>query len=173
MTTNTICGAVTPPQTNTIPISTSTIPISTIGAGITFQQTNGVFATNNTSNVYIPTNQYQYPMQNQVYGIGTIQAAHIMSFNIPNKGAITLNCDGTVTWPDDVTVDEAAERFASSLSLGAELIAGITYKTKTNMRDTVFEEVISMAKKKGSLTAEELTFLWEGAKIMDKLKGKA
>lgn len=40
------------------------------------------------------------------------------------------------------------------------------------MRDTVFEEMISLAKEKGSLTVEDLTYLHTAAKIMDKLKGK-
>jgi hypothetical protein len=42
---------------------------------------------------------------------------------------------------------------------------------KQRMRDAVFEELIDMAKSKGSLTADDLTYLQQAAKIMDKLKG--
>jgi hypothetical protein len=84
---------------------------------------------------------------------------------------VRIENDGTVKWKDDATVDAAAESFAKTLQLGAEKAAGITYGVKQRMRDTVFEEIISMSKEKGSLTPEDLTYLWQAAKIMDKLKG--
>lgn len=88
-----------------------------------------------------------------------------------NAEIVRLNNDGTVTWANGIDVDEAASAFARSLSQGGELAAGITYAVKQRMRDKVFEEMIEMAKDKGSITADDLTYLHQAAKIMDKLKG--
>lgn len=88
------------------------------------------------------------------------------------KEIVRLNKDGSVTWNDTVDIDEAATAFAKSISIGAEMSAGITYAVKQRMRDAVFDELIEMAKDKGSLTADDLTYLHKAAKIMDKLKGK-
>lgn len=102
-----------------------------------------------------------------VFGLATISAK-----NPSGKEIVRLNNDGTVTWNGEINIDEAAEAFSTSLSLGAELANGLTYAVKQRMRDTVFAEMISMAKEKGSLTADDLTYLHQAAKIMDKLKGK-
>jgi hypothetical protein len=88
-----------------------------------------------------------------------------------NKELVKIEKDGTVKWAEDATVDEAATAFAKTLAMGVERSAGITYGVKQRMRDAVFEEMISMAKEKGSLTSDDLTYLWQAAKIMDKLKG--
>jgi hypothetical protein len=82
-----------------------------------------------------------------------------------------LNLDGSVTWPNGIEIDEAAEAFGKSLQLGAEMRAGINKSVKLKMRDSVFEDLISIAKEKGSLTAEDLTYLLEASKIVEKLKG--
>lgn len=102
----------------------------------------------------------------------TSNQTSIVSISNSGKEIVRINKDGSVTWDDDATVDEAAEAFGKSLALGAELSAGLTYTVKQRMRDAVFEEMISLAKEKGSLTAEDLTYLHTAAKIMDKLKGK-
>lgn len=89
-----------------------------------------------------------------------------------NKEIVRLNGDGTVTWADTIEIDAAVDAFGRALSIGVEHAAGLTYAVKQRMRDTVFEEMISMAREKGSLTADDLTYLHQAAKIMDKLKGK-
>lgn len=105
--------------------------------------------------------------------ISTPTSSTVLTIYGSNKAELVrINNDGTVTWQDDVLVDEAANSFAQSLNIGAEKAAGITYGVKQRMRDAVFEEIISMAKEKGSLTSDDLTYLWQAAKIMDKLKGK-
>ena len=89
------------------------------------------------------------------------------------KGEVVrLNPDGTVTWANGIKVDEAAEAFAKSITVGAELAAGLTESVKKQMRDTLFEEIIEIAKEDGPLSAEQLTFMHKSSKIMDKLKGK-
>ena len=92
-------------------------------------------------------------------------------YNNSHNEVVRVNPDGSVTWANGVNVDEAAESFATALTLGAERAAGISYFVKQKMRDTVFEELISIAKEKGSLSSEDLTYFWQVAKIVDKLKG--
>jgi hypothetical protein len=100
------------------------------------------------------------------------QPANILTINGHNQQEIVrITKDGEVIWANGFEVNEAAEAFASSLHLSTEIAAGIRYSTKQKMRDAVFEEMISMAQEKGSLTADELTYLWQAVKIMDKLKG--
>lgn len=96
---------------------------------------------------------------------------NIISLRNSNGEIVVLNTDGSVTWADGIQIDEAAEAFSKSLSLSAEISSGITKKVKQEMRDTVFNEIISIAKEKGPLTADELTYLLQAAKIMDKLRG--
>lgn len=98
-------------------------------------------------------------------------AHHIIQFNNQGNEIVRLNTDGSVTWTNGINVDEAAEAFARSISLGAELSSGITGKVKRDMRDSVFEDIIAIAKEKGSLTAEDLTYMLQASKIMEKLKG--
>lgn len=84
---------------------------------------------------------------------------------------VRLNKDGSVTWSDEIAIDAAAEAFSKTLTLGAELAAGITQSVKYKMRDSVFEDIINIAREKGSLTADDLTYLLEASKIVEKLKG--
>jgi hypothetical protein len=104
--------------------------------------------------------------------ISTLPSVGILDlYDTNNKEIVRLNKDGSVTWANGIEVDEAADAFARSIGQGAERSAGITYGVKQRMRDAVFEELIDMAKSKGSLTADDLTYLHQSAKIMDKLKG--
>jgi hypothetical protein len=88
-----------------------------------------------------------------------------------NDEIVRLNRDGSVTWAQEINIDEAAKAFAQSISVGAELAAGITQTVKYKMRDSVFEDIINIAREKGSLTADDLTYLLEASKIVEKLKG--
>lgn len=98
--------------------------------------------------------------------------SYVVQFNNNNSQEIVrLNNDGTVQWNKGIEIDEAAEAFSKSLTLGAEMHIGISKRVKQNMRDSVFEDLISIAKEKGSLSAEDLTYLLEASKIIEKLKG--
>lgn len=130
----------------------STVPSSVgynVGAMQAAQFTNSYFA--NYSMLSIPPN--------------------IMSFSDNGKEIVRLNNDGTVIWADNIRINEAAEAFSKSLTIGAEIRAGLTDIVKRRMRDTIFEELINIADEKGSLDANDLTYLLQSAKIMDKLKG--
>ena len=84
---------------------------------------------------------------------------------------VRIEKDGTVIWKSGIYIDEAAVALGKSLSLGAEMAIGITNIVKQKMRDAVFEEMISLVKEKGTLDEVDLTYLWQAAKIMDKLRG--
>jgi len=98
---------------------------------------------------------------------------HIVKYNNPTTGKeiVRVTNEGKVVWDNEIDVDEAAEAFSKSIAMGVELKAGITEKVKRDMRDSVFEDIIEIAKQKGSLNAEDLTYLLQAAKIMEKLKG--
>lgn len=97
---------------------------------------------------------------------------NIVSFNgTDGKEIVRINLDGSVTWADGIKIDEAAEAMARTMTQSTELQAGITKAVKLRMRDSVFEDLIGIAKQKGSLTAEDLTYLLEASKIVEKLKG--
>lgn len=114
-------------------------------------------------------------------GGGVPAGGYGYAFNPPTTNIITLstggteivrlNTDGTVTWANGIDIDAAAEAFTKAITLGAELQAGITKGVKLRMRDSVFEDLIEIAKNKGQLTAEDLTYLLESSKIVEKLKG--
>lgn len=95
----------------------------------------------------------------------------IAFYNFANKEIVRLNKDGTVTWADEINIDDAAAAFGRAIQLGGEISSGITYGVKQRMRDSMFAEMIEMANTKGSLTADDLTYLHQAAKIMDKLQG--
>lgn len=88
------------------------------------------------------------------------------------KPVMVMDHEGNITFNIDTNVPEAAEIFVSSIYLSTEAKAGITLKTKQKIRDAVFNDIIEIAKRKGTLDAEELTSMLEASKIMEKLKGE-
>ena len=103
--------------------------------------------------------------------MSTTTAASVITLYGQNKEIVRLNSDGTVTWANGVEIDEAADAFAKSLMMGGERAIGITDGVKNRMRDSVFNDLIAIAKDKGTLSADDLTYLLEASKIMEKLKG--
>lgn len=176
-----------------MPTNTAGTTVSTLPVGATYNISNsntvlgqggagGVMSANNvgvTGQVIFNANTAAWTTYAGGYGhtvTGTTMAykspSTVMTLNGANsKELVRIEKDGSVKWAEDATVDEAATAFAKTLTIGAERSAGITYGVKQRMRDAVFEEMISMAKEKGSLTPDDLTYLWQAAKIMDKLKG--
>lgn len=126
------------------------------------------YVTTGTTTINIPSSTWG--------GTFTIPApnpnAPIITYTNNSKEIVRLEKDGKVVWNGDIEIDEAAEAFAKSMTLGAEMAAGITRKVKLAMRDSVFEDLIEIAKEKGSLTAEDLHYLLQASKIVEKLKGK-
>ena len=154
----------------------------------------------NTVTTIAPTSGYTtYAVPSQGYNYGNITiagggaagAGYAGAINIPNptftftmtapsniitlsnngQEIVRLNRDGSVTWANGIDVDAAAEAFGKSLTYSAELKAGITQGVKLRMRDSVFETLINIAKEKGPLSADDLTYLLESSKIIEKLKG--
>jgi hypothetical protein len=107
-----------------------------------------------------------------INGISISQPPNVMSIRAPNgKDIVTVENDGTITWADTINIDEAAEAFGQVLTLSVEMRSGITSAVKSRIRDSVFEDLISIAQDKGSLTAEDLTYLLRSSKIIENLKG--
>lgn len=104
---------------------------------------------------------------------GTATAAS-QDFKLYRPGTVevllTVEKNGTVRWHDDILdTDAAAEAFKRSVELGVELKAGISNAVKLRMRDSVFEDLINLAKERGPLTAEDLTYFMEASKIVERL----
>jgi hypothetical protein len=148
-------------------ITTGTI----LGGGVT---TGSVLtASGTTPYPGIVTNGQQYtlsPSWNTMYMSLTATDKYIEIQDANSQPIVTLYSDGAVIWTDSIKIDEAAESFARSLYLGAELKSGIIETSKRKMRDSVFEDLISIAREKGSLTAEDLTYMLAASKIVEKLK---
>jgi hypothetical protein len=170
-------------------ITPTALPAVTSATSITGTTAWGGGYTNVTSNINSAINNVYYggAVANGAGGAGQYvmstgssttwtlpnhQVSPLVIHGIGNTELVRLNHDGTVTWADTINIDEAVNAFGQVLTLGAENSAGLTYAVKQRMRDTVFEEIILMAKDKGSLTADDLTYLHQAAKIIDKLKGK-
>lgn len=97
----------------------------------------------------------------------------VISF-LDNNGnsVVSLYVDGTVKWAKgEENLTEAQRSFASMLTLTLEQKALVTQGMKLKTRDQVFEEVIRMARERGPLSADDLTFMLESSKIIEKLKG--
>lgn len=128
---------------------------ATGGGGYTTGLTNGLYASGITINSSVPS--------------------HLVAFYDHNGAEILrVEPDGTVIWKNGVTeeaITEAQNALSRSINLTVESKAGIVEGTKRRIRDQVFEEIIEFAKQRGALTADDLTFMLESSKIIEKLKG--
>jgi len=108
------------------------------------------------------------------FSLGDGDAAPIISIHggTPSREIVRLNKDGSVSWAAGIEIDEAAKALSDSIQLSAESAAGIVQGVKLRMRDSVFEDIIGIAREKGALTADDLTYLLEASKIVEKLKSK-
>lgn len=170
---NSSIGSMYDPTTfGTVTVTSAPIPApvslptstSTTGAFLT-TGTSSYGTLNNTSGGYINPSTYN--------GSFNISKSDIARFsNSAGKEIVRLTQEGKVIWADpEMNEDEAAQAFTRSLEFSAELKAGITKAVMVRIRDSVFEEIINIAKQKGTLTADDLTYLLEASKIMEKLKG--
>lgn len=89
------------------------------------------------------------------------------------KEIVHLRKDGSVVWAtEELSENDAAKMFSRYMQRGAEFSAGITEKVKIDIRDSVFNDIIELAKENGSLSASDLTLMLEGIKIMEKLRSR-
>lgn len=134
-------------------------PVNSVTTGIVLQ---------NSTTTAIPT----FHASGTIIGsYGYIQSDKVITLANGGKELVSLDKNGKVTWANDIELDEAAEAFEKLLVISAELKAGISQTVKLKMRDSIFESLIGIAKEKGSLTADDLTYLLEASKIVEKLKG--
>jgi len=156
-------------------------PTHAYNTGITSVVTNAAPAPTINATGVAMAGGVNAPIFTTAYGTGALGMGTTVGYNPPlsifalhgtnNQEIVRLERDGSVKWAKEINVDEAAEAFGKAVSIGGEMAAGITASTKRRMRDTVFEEIIAISKDKGPLSADDLTYLWEASKIMDKLKG--
>lgn len=134
---------------------------------------------------YVSLTSTQYSLRGRASSVklnpavGVVQRGSANSDNIltifgnNNVEIVRISNDGAVIWkntPDHNAISEAAEAFSQVLSFSVEKRLNIMGAIKSKMRDTVFKEIIDIAKINGVLTADELTFMYESSKIMEKLK---
>lgn len=136
-------------------------------------------ATSVNAVTYTRPSTYAISGAGNSYISGGFMAGHTYTPNV-NLGILTdtagnelvrINLDGSVTWKNGFQVDQAAEALSRSITLAAEQKAGITQKVKLQMRDSVFESIIEVARSRGSLSADDLTYMLEASKIVEKIKG--
>lgn len=142
------------------------IGMGTVTTGQVYTSGAGVFSASTITNATINANTI-----NPTSYIGSGYQSNLIFNSSNNQEIVRLNADGTITWANGYQVDEAAEHFGKMLKVGAEMAVGITARVKRDMRDSVFEDLIEIAKSKGALSAEDLTYLLNASKIVEKLKG--
>ena len=109
--------------------------------------------------------------QKQRLVIGNSHDKFIFRINdIDGKEIVSIYNNGSVIWNNKLKLDEAAKEFSTMISLSAEKAIHVTNSIKLKMRDSIFQDIIKIAKEKGPLSAEELTYLLEASKIVEKLK---
>ncbi len=182
-------------QLPSTPMAPSTISAPVISTATTTGQGGSVYTTNPVwsagyTTTTVPSGYYQgltgNLLQNGANGVtgaswtSAIGSTAGYQASTPNPMVLSDNksqeiCriepDGKVIWANGIDVDEAAEAFSRSISIGTERKAGITERVKCEIRNAIFEEIIAIAKEKGSLTSDDLTLMLEATKIMEKLKG--
>lgn len=130
---------------------------------------------NTNTNCIISASQLHIGSTNNIsHSSGSVnnQITSILSMNSPTKEIVRICSDGSVKWNDEIQIDAAAEALSKSLKLGVEIAAGITSRVKKEIRNSVFEDLITLAKEKGTLTADDVEYALRCCKIMDKLYEK-
>lgn len=130
---------------------------------------------NTNTNCIIRASQLHIGSTNNIsHSSGSVnnQITSILSMNSPTKEIVRICSDGSVKWNDEIQIDAAAEALSKSLKLGVEIAAGITSRVKKEIRNSVFEDLITLAKEKGTLTADDVEYALRCCKIMDKLYEK-
>lgn len=117
-----------------------------------------------------------YTIGPNIKNLNVTSTAYNVSYNSTiiyrnNEKILSIDENGNIVWGQGIKIDKTAEDLANSLALSLELKAGITQKIKLEMRDSVFESLINIAKMQGALTANDLTYLLEASKIVEKLRG--
>jgi hypothetical protein len=172
---NSSIGSMYDPTTfGTVTVTSAPIPAPAPVSLPTLTSTTGAFLATGSSSYGIRNiTNGGYINPSTYNGSFNISKSDIVRFsNSAGKEIVRLTQEGKVIWADpEMNEDEAAQAFTRSLEVSAELKAGITKAVMVRIRDSVFEEIINIAKQKGTLTADDLTYLLEASKIMEKLKG--
>ena len=170
-------------------MTTTTYPYTTAGNITATAQYNFPIHPNMTSTVVTPSTTYTSAigtagLSGQVLTstgpviqprwttstIGVNPVIHpIITLSNNSKEIVRIEVSGKVIWANGIDVDEAAQAFAKSIHIGAEMAAGLTEYAKRSIRDKLFAEIIDFAKEKGPLSAHDLQYIFDATKIMEKL----
>jgi len=82
---------------------------------------------------------------------------------------VKLRGDGIVVWKSGTQVDEATKAFSLALRQGAAMTGGITAVVKAEIRNEIYANLIALAKEKGNLSIEDLTFDRDSCILVEKL----
>lgn len=169
------------PTVSTVTIPTPTATSHTIGTSgtITINSSFPAYTISGFSGYGSGGGGYTTGLSNGLYSSGFTTNTSVPSYLVAfydHNGAEILRVepDGTVIWKNGVSeeaISEAQNALSRSINLTLESKAGIVEGTKRKIRDQVFEEIIEFAKQRGALTADDLTFMLESSKIIEKLKG--
>lgn len=134
------------------------------------QGTPNIFSTYTTNT----TSAANMSIVSSMYGsriINSSQDSNTLLTLYDSKGTPILSVDksGVVTWKAGYEIDQAAEAFAQAMQSGVEKSVGITSAIKSRMRDSVFNDLIAIAKEKGPLSTKELEYLLSASKIIERL----
>lgn len=135
--------------------TTSVIPRHTISPGM-------VYSTASIGHGAISGASYSIPQPKSLLSVS----------DLSGKELVRINLDGIVEWAPGADTSSAAEALSRSFHLSVESKAGVNQRIKSEMRNSVFNDIIAIAKSKGALSADDLTYLLEASKIMEKLKGE-
>jgi hypothetical protein len=154
-----------------LPAPTKMLPASLVQyqpAGITSLNMAGAIIGTGLGAIYpgYVTTNYQSSYNTRMVS----EKDHIKFINSAGVEIVRLNNNGSVVWANGIVPDEAIDSFRSSLEIAAEQKVGIHMGTKHRMRDSVFKDLIEVARDKGPLSAEDLTYLLEASKIVERLK---
>lgn len=135
--------------------------------GIYYSPPSGTGLITNTTGIAFNSNQTLYSIYPST---PTSDIFHLSSNGVK---IVTVTKDGEIIWHQpNVRTDVAVEEFSRLISLTVEQKAGVQDSVKARIRDSVFEDLISIATTKGPMTASDLTDLLKASKIIENLKGK-
>jgi len=93
----------------------------------------------------------------------------ITMFNSNNEEVVRLREDGIVIWKHGINIDDATRAFSIALRQGAVVCSGVGAIARTEIRSEIYANLINLAKEKGSLTIDDLTFDRDSCILVEKL----
>lgn len=98
---------------------------------------------------------------------------YLLAISYEDTEIFRLDYNGKSTWKDGIQVDRAAEAFSRAIQYGITETTGLNKTVRRELRmagwDAAFEEIIRAVEAGRNLDTEELTYMRDAIKILDKL----